>query len=163
MPTLSLDLDQIQDPFQLLQPGSWRCQLMEIEMAESKAGNRMMITDWQVKEGPDAGSNLRHFVVLAPKSALGNLKQMLVAFGYAGSVKVDTADLIGKEAVITVANEPYVDDSGTERMSNSVKAVSSLQAAQQRGAEQTQEGAADGADQGELDLMADPADDQIPF
>ena len=130
MTRLKLDLDQIQDPFQLIEPGRWRSRLMEIEMGESKAGNRMMITDWEVMEGPEQGSTLRHFVVLQPKSALGNLKQMLVAFGYSGQVEVDTADLIGKEAIIQVANESYVDDSGADRLSNAVKAVVSVESSE---------------------------------
>ena len=127
MPKITVDLDDIPDPFMLVEPGEYRATIMEVERTESNQGNRMLVFHMKPSEdGPAKGAQLRYFAVLEPKNALGNLKQIMVAMGYSGKVSPDISEFVGKEVMLSITNEPYTNDQGVERMTNTINRVYSV-------------------------------------
>lgn len=82
--------------------------LIEIEEAESQAGNDMLSATFQVVKGGSTGAKLYDNFVLTEK-ALWKLQSYLTAVGIKadGKVMLDLDKLVGKVCIVEVAHEEY--------------------------------------------------------
>jgi hypothetical protein len=103
MVKIALNLDEVQvfgeDNFPL---GKHRAQVSAIEETESQAGNPMLTWDWAGADQESQGGTIRTYTVLTD-NALGQFKMHVEAFGYSGDTEVETDDIVGKFAILTVA------------------------------------------------------------
>jgi hypothetical protein len=80
-----------------------------VKQQESKAGNQMLVWDFEFMDGKAKGKKIRDRTVLTTE-ALWKLKQLLEAMGIAvpsKRVALDLRKYIGKELGVTVVDEEY--------------------------------------------------------
>lgn len=122
MARLRLNMDEIPD-FVAPDPGKHRAKLLEVNEDVSQAGNDMLVWKWQILGGDSDGRTINSYTSLLD-DALGGLKVHLKAFGYEGSVDVDTAKLHGKTAQLIITQRKYRDrETGEEKTGTSVANV----------------------------------------
>ena len=113
MVRIRLDVGELPDGFQMVDPGRWPARLMDVERDVSAANNRMLVCTWKVSDAPSQGRSIRSWAVLEPADSLWNLKQLLTAFGYEGRIDIQSDDLVGGDAMITVVHSEQTKDDGT--------------------------------------------------
>ena len=113
MVRIRLDVGELPDGFQMVDPGRWPARLMDVERDVSAANNRMLVCTWKVPDGPSQGRSIRSWAVLEPADSLWNLKQLLTAVGYEGRIDIQSDDLVGGDAMITVVHSEQTKDDGT--------------------------------------------------
>ena len=126
MVRIRLDVGELPDGFQMVDPGRWPARLIEVERDVSAANNRMLVCTWKVTGGPSQGRSIRSWAVLEPVDSLWNLKQLLTAFGYAGRIDIQSDDLVGGDAMITVVHSEMTKDDGTTVPRCNVEYVDSM-------------------------------------
>jgi hypothetical protein len=112
MPKLSVDFgneDTNQD-FEPIDPGKYECQVDEVEIRDSAAGNQYLAWRFRIiDDGPFKNRILFHNTSLVEK-ALWNLKGLLKNLGVnvsQGVNALDTDSLVGKRIICTVSQEEY--------------------------------------------------------
>lgn len=89
--------------------GDYRVKVAAVKQQESKAGNQMLVWDFEFVEGKAKGKKIRDRTVLTAE-ALWKLKQLLEAMGIAvpsKKVALNFAKYLGKELGITVVDDEY--------------------------------------------------------
>lgn len=80
-----------------------------VKQQESKAGNQMLVWDFEITKGKFAGKKLRDRTVLT-KESLWKLKQVLEAMGVtvpSKKVALNLTKYVGKELGVTVVDDEY--------------------------------------------------------
>ena len=120
MPRIKVNLDDIADGFEILEPGKYVAKLVECEEQDSSKGHPMLVWTWQVVDGDYQGKELKSFTSLQ-EHALFGLKEHLGAFGIDGEVDFDSDRLIGKRVKLTVGKSMIKNrDSGEDMEVNRI-------------------------------------------
>ncbi len=85
--------------------GRVRAKLKSIKKQPSRAGNPMLVFAWRIQTGPNKGQKISSYPSLM-EGSLGNLKEHLEALGLAGEVSKSSDSLLGKSAVLVIAESP---------------------------------------------------------
>lgn len=109
MPTLTYNLDEIKTFF--VEPGRYRARVTKVEQTLSSKGKPVLVWHWKIISGAEKGKEVRTWTSLMD-NALTSLKNHLEALGYSGSVKVKTEKLVGKIAILVMAEG--TDNNGKE-------------------------------------------------
>ena len=120
MVKLQYNLDEIQD-FNL-EAGLYRAKLIKVEQTLSSKKKPMLIWYWKIVSGAEKGKEIRSYTSLV-ETALGNLKNHLMAFHLKGKVSTNTGKLIGKYAILVVAVTPSNQPGREGTMFSNVAAV----------------------------------------
>jgi hypothetical protein len=108
---LDINLDEIEDTPQDLEPGEYEAIISEAEIRENKAGTGMYLSlKWQVTDGPCANRvfysnlNIVHQNAMAENIAKQSLKKLCNAIGITGNLRhVDT--LCDKPMTVTLGKQ----------------------------------------------------------
>lgn len=157
MARIKVNLDEIPDGFEVIEPGKYLAKVVDIEEEESSSGNPMLVWTWQITEGEYSGRELKSFTSLQ-EHALFGLKEHLTAFGLSGDLDFDTDKLIGKKARLTVGKTTVKSRNTGEDME--VNRINSVTAAGKGGAAK---GGAKGKSKAETSQANGGGDDDIPF
>src|SRR5450755_1873232 len=87
----------------------YRVVVKAVKQTESKAGNQMLVWDFEISAGKFKGKTLRDRTVLT-KEAMWKLKQVLEAMGMQvpnKKVALQLAKYIGKELGVTTVDDEY--------------------------------------------------------
>lgn len=87
----------------------YRVRVDTVKQQESKAGNQMLVWDFEITKGKFAGKKLRDRTVLT-KESLWKLKQVLEAMGVtvpSKKVALNLTKYVGKELGVTVVDDEY--------------------------------------------------------
>lgn len=103
MVRLKYNLDEIKSA--AYEPGRCRAKLKSIKKKTSKAGNPMLEFGWVILTGENKASKISSYPSLMP-SSLGNLKEHLEALGLSGKISKSSDALLGKIAVLVIAESP---------------------------------------------------------
>ncbi len=103
MVKLRYNLDEISSS--AYETGRVRAKLKSVNKKPSKAGNPMLVFKWRIQSGPNKGQDISSYPSLMD-SALGNLKEHLEALGLSGEVSKSSDSLLGKVAVLVIAQTP---------------------------------------------------------
>lgn len=120
MPKLKYNLDEIQSF--TIEPGKYRARLMKCEQTLSQKKQPMLTWSWKLVSGAEKGKETRSFTSLQ-ENALFGLKEHLEAFGYTGTVHVDTNKLVGKYVVLVIGLRTGISRTGEEREMSSVMGI----------------------------------------
>jgi len=101
MVRIKMNLDEISDSFEVIEPGKYNAKVHDIEEKDSSSGNPMLEWTWKIIGGEYNGREIKSFTSLQ-EHALFGLKSHLSAFGMKGSVEFDTDKLIGKKAKLVI-------------------------------------------------------------
>lgn len=114
---LRVDLTDVKS-IEIVEAGEYVAKLIQVEEAESAAGNPMLVWDWEIQDKSAEGVLLKSFTSLQPNALFG-LKGHLGALGVpTGKVDLNTAKLHGKKAVLKVSK---IDKDGRDQ--NRVESV----------------------------------------
>lgn len=102
MVKLAYNLDDIKDFG--YEPGRVRAKLKSITRKKSSKGKPMLVFEWSILTGDDKGSKISSYCSLQD-NALSNLKQHLEALGEHGKVNKSSDALLGKIAVLVLAEQ----------------------------------------------------------
>lgn len=113
--------------FELPKPGVYLCKIDEVGDKPSKGGNPMLTLTYKIVKGDHKNFTVNDYVVLT-EAASWKLDQVLQAVGIASKTKgrkgtLDTDKLLGKLVKVTLANESFERDDGTEGTSVRVSLV----------------------------------------
>ena len=103
MVKLKYNLDEISSS--AYDTGRVRAKLKSVKKKPSRAGNPMLVFTWQIQTGPQKGQKISSYPSLMD-NALGNLKEHLEALGLSGTVSKSSDSLLGKTAVLVIAESP---------------------------------------------------------
>ncbi len=103
MVRLKYNLDEISSS--AYETGRCRAKLKSIKKKDSKAGNPMLVFTWAILTGDNRGKKISSYPSLL-ESSLGNLKEHLEALGLKGKVAKSSDALLGKIAVLVIAETP---------------------------------------------------------
>jgi len=123
MVKLTVNLDGVGEPREIIEPGRYKAKVIEIEPKDSQSGNPMLVWTWQLQDGSEA--EIRSYTSLQ-EHALFGLKAHLTAFGLEteGELDFDTDKLVGKVAVLVVTKEQIKSRDSDDMIDvNRVKAV----------------------------------------
>ena len=99
---LRIDLTDVKS-IEIVEAGEYVAKLIQVEEAESAAGNPMLVWDWEILDKSAEGVMLKSFTSLQPNALFG-LKGHLGALGVpTGKVDLNTTKLHGKKAVLKVS------------------------------------------------------------
>lgn len=128
MPRIKVNLDEIPEGFEIMEPGKYLAKVTDIEEEESASGNPMLVWTWSIAEGDYKGKELKSFTSLQDHALFG-LKEHLTAFGLEGDLDFDTEKLMGKKARLTVTKTTIKSkNTGDDIEVNRVNAVSAAKA-----------------------------------
>ncbi len=88
--------------------GRVRAKLKSVKKQQSRAKKPMLVFKWQIQTGPQKGQKISSYPSLMD-NALGNLKEHLEALGLEGKVSKSSDSLLGKTAVLVIAESPSRD------------------------------------------------------
>lgn len=118
-----IDFDQVEDAedFSPLPPDDYFCRVSDVEETVSQNGNEMWNLTLTVMDGEFGGRKFFDRLVFTP-AALKRVKFVVQKLGIdvSGTVELVPDMLTGRQAIVTVQNEPYTDDKGREKVRNSV-------------------------------------------
>lgn len=120
MAKLKYNLDDIQDF--AIDAGKHRARLKKVEQTLSKKKKPMLVWHWKIVSGPEKNKEMRSWTSLEP-TALGNLKNHLMAFGLRGKVNSDTSKFIGKYVILVVTVAPSTQAGKEDQLYSSVSSV----------------------------------------
>ena len=103
MVKLRYNLDEISSS--AYETGRVRAKLKSVKKQQSRAKKPMLVFEWAILTGPNKGSKISSYPSLQD-SALGNLKEHLEALGLSGKVSKSSDSLLGKTAVLVIAESP---------------------------------------------------------
>ncbi|KKN02001.1 hypothetical protein LCGC14_1122060 [marine sediment metagenome] len=106
MVRLKYNLDEIKS--QAYEPGRCRAKLKAVKKKTSKAGNPMLEFAWVILTGDNKGHKISSYPSLMT-SSLGNLKEHLEALGLKGKISKSSDALLGRIAVLVIAESPSRD------------------------------------------------------
>lgn len=124
MPRIKMDLSNVEVGGPRVPPGQYVAELLDCEEKESSTGNPMLEWEWEISDGDHEGQTVRSWTSLQ-EHALFGFKGHLIGLGEdADDVDIDTDDLIGRKAILTIGERRYKDkESGEERTASSVERV----------------------------------------
>lgn len=82
--------------------GRVRAKVKKITKKPSSKGNPMLVFEWLILTGPDKKRRISSYPSLM-ENALGNLKEHLEGLGLEGKVNKSSDELIGRQAVLVLA------------------------------------------------------------
>lgn len=129
MVKLTVNLDGVGEPREIIPAGRYEAKVTEIEQQDSQSGNPMLVWSWEITSGDQTGSELRSYTSLQ-EHALFGLKAHLVAFGAKpeGEIDLDTDKIVGKKAIIVVTKEQIAARDGSGMVDvNRIKSVYKLE------------------------------------
>jgi hypothetical protein len=107
---LSVDFSGVESSGRVRVPeDDYRVRVDAVKQQESKAGNQMLVWDFEITKGKFAGKKLRDRTVLT-KESLWKLKQVLEAMGVSvpsKKVALNITKYIGMELGVTVVDDEY--------------------------------------------------------
>jgi hypothetical protein len=135
----------------------YRVKVVEVKMGESKAGNSMLIWQFEITSGKYKGKKLKREYTTLTKDSLWKLLSLLEAMGFnVAKKKLDIAPIIkkamGKELGVTVIDEEYED-----KMQSKISDYVDLETLESAGNDDDDEDADDDEDSDD-----DDAEDEAP-
>ena len=128
MARIKVNLNEIPDGFEVMEPGKYSAKLFDVEESESTKGNPMLVWTWVIDQGEYQGKEIKSFTSLQ-EHALFGLKEHLEAFGLSGELDFDTDKLLNKKVVLTVSkSKTKSKKTGEDIEVNRVDAVSQAKA-----------------------------------
>lgn len=128
MARIKVNLNEIPDGFEVMEPGKYSAKLFDVEESESAKGNPMLVWTWVIDRGEYLGKEIKSFTSLQ-EHALFGLKEHLEAFGLSGELDFDTDKLLNKKVVLTVSKSKTKSrKTGEDIEVNRVDAVSQAKA-----------------------------------
>jgi hypothetical protein len=118
-----VDFPSISDTadFSPLPDGDYVCQLTDVEIDHTKAGDEMWKLRWAVQDGEFAGRLLFDNLVFSQK-ALSRVKLVCGVLGIDTSGQLDLQPdmLLDKRALVSTYQEEYVDGQGRTKITNRI-------------------------------------------
>jgi len=117
------------DGFKVVPPGTYPVVIVKSDVIDAKsgAGNKVLVLECQILEGPETGDiivdrlNIKNTSEVSQKIGLSQLKNICEAIGYTGQLK-DSAQLHGKPYSIKVVVEDFTSNkTGKKLNSNKVE------------------------------------------
>ncbi len=128
MARIKINLDEIPDGFEVMEPGKYPAKLFDVEESESTKGNPMLIWTWIIDGGEYHGKEIKSYTSLQ-EHALFSLKEHLEAFGLSGNLDFDTDKLLNKKVSLTITKTKIKNrNTGEDMYVNRVERVSALSA-----------------------------------
>jgi hypothetical protein len=132
-----IDFSTIEDAksFTPVSEGTYHCEIASVEQTTTGKGNEMWKLKLKILEGEHAGRHLFDNIVFTP-AAMKRIKLVCSRLGLdtSGELDLTPAMIRGKQALVTVQIEEYVDDEGQERSRNKIP-FGGYETAQAAGAE----------------------------
>lgn len=117
------DVETIDD-FRAVPPGEYRCKAAEVRESDSPAGHVRWGIRWEVVGGDYNGRTACWDSLHWSERGMPRSKFILQMLGFksdAGAFELEPADLVGREAYVTIATEEREDPiSGIRRLTNRV-------------------------------------------
>ena len=106
MVKLSVNLDGVGAPREVIEAGRYTARVTEVVEGDSSSGNPMLTWSWELVGGEHEGHEMRSYTSLQ-EHALFGLKAHLVAMGLDadGELDFDTDKFVGKRATLVVTKE----------------------------------------------------------
>jgi len=109
MARLKIDLNNVEIGGGSVPPGKYLAELTDCQHGESSTGKPRLQWEWEIVEGEYEGSTFRSWTSLQPNALFG-LKGHLIGLGETvDDVDMDTDDLIGRKAYVTLHPSKYKD------------------------------------------------------
>lgn len=117
--SLGFNLEDVSSTFEPIPAGTYIARIVDVELKKSSKGNDMLSVKWTVIDGPMEGKNFFDNVVL---SVEWKVKQYAELIGVESGNELDTEDLIGAEATVTLEVKDRTDGNGQTNQVKSMEA-----------------------------------------